>query len=215
MKRKSFALILAAALLAGTCYTASAGAPPDVDEPTMDESRDFGPRFGGRHEGPRGWHRGGPDRDDWRGGPGHRGKRGMHHGDFGIGFGGAHAFEMLDLDASQKTKMIDVLTNNFRARLEAKMAMVDAQRKLRDLYEDDNANADAIVAANAAVGEARGKLDVLSRKFRDDMKGVLTEEQIKKLDDMKDDRPFGPRGDKRPDGPKGPKGPKPGPGPRR
>lgn len=239
MKRKPLALLLAAALLAGTFSSAMAedeAPPPEQQEYS---SQEWGRGPGRHHRGPRDDRRDGPGRrgdgPGWRGdGPGCRGdgpgfefgrKRGFHHGDFGIGFGGARAFDKLNLDDAQKAKLVDVLTNSFRARLEARMTLNDAQNKLRDLRDDDSASADAIVAANVALGEAKGKLDVLGRKFREDIKGVLTEEQVKQLEEMRNAPPPPPPGkwdrkDRDERGPGGPGERRPphmerGPGPRR
>ena len=227
MKHSYLTLLFAAALILGVSQAVKAEDSPEVDEQEYSQEMAPCPAWGMRF-GPHGFRSG---HDSWRDGPGHRGggghagrqgRKGPHHGDFGIGFGGARAFDVLNLDEAQKTKMVDVLTNNFRARLEARLALADAQRALRDLYDDDSADADAIVAANAALGEARGKMDVLTRKFREDVKGVLTEEQVKKLEDMRGDRfekrdRDGKKDGKRPGGPGERRGPRPegGPGSRR
>lgn len=223
MKRKSIALLLAAAMLAGTMYTASAeeSTPP---APSEDEEFCEGWCPGRGPGGPRGgWGRHDRDRDDRRGGPGQRGPGArFHHDDsdgkgFGMGPGmgfGRRGWDKIQLDDAQKAKMVDVMTANYRARLEAKMNMMEAQRKLRDLRKDDSASHDAIVAANAAMGEARGKLEVLGRKSRDEMRSILTPEQVKTLDEMRDappPRPGDKRDGKRPGGPDDRRPPRPGP----
>lgn len=200
-----------------------------VDTAEMDD--DFGtdmrrphPRW--RDDGP-GFHKRG-HHDNWRGGPGHRpdmrpdrdhrmGGKGMRHG---MGMFGPRFMEMLQLDDGQKAKIVDVMTENFRQGLLAKMEMADARKKLWDMQESDSTDHDGLIAAHQAVGAAQGKMQVLHRKMRDDVRAVLTPEQLKKLDDF-DKRPHrdwdGPKGkdkfkgkDKDKDG----KRPQPGFGPR-
>lgn len=219
MKRKPIALLLAAAMLAGAMYTASAGeneSPPAADDQEFCEGWCPGRGPGG----PRGWGRHDRDRDDRRGGPGrrdpgfHRGDfDGMHHGmGFGMGFG-RRGWDKIQLDDAQKAKMVDVMTANFRAGLVAKMEMMEAQKKLGELRDDDSASAEAIVAVNAKLGEAKGKLEVLGRKSRDDIRAILTPEQQKTLDEMRDAPPPRPgkRDGKRPGGPDDRRPPRPGP----
>jgi Spy/CpxP family protein refolding chaperone len=138
---------------------------------------DDGPR-GHRGPGRRGFRM--HDDHGWGMGPG----MGPMHGMGPMGFGHMAGVK---LDDSQKAKLVDVMTANFRAGLEARMALRDAHEKLADLRDDKDASADAIVAANAAVGEAKGKLEVLRRKARDDFRGILTEDQIKQLDERREE----------------------------
>lgn len=110
-----------------------------------------------------------------RGMMGMRGMRGM-----GMGF-----MRRLDLAPEQQKKMVDVLTENFRENLLARMEMDEAWKKLAELRKADAVDGGAIIAANQALGTARGKLDVLRRTFFDKMKAVLTPEQRKKLEDAR------------------------------
>lgn len=235
LNRKSLAFLLAATLLAGTVHSARAGeAAPEDDQPEIsreNEWRGRGPgrgrndgpgpdrRFGRHHDD--GWHRGGrPERGPGGPGPGFRcGTPRMHGkgGDMGMGLG--RGWEALDLDDTQKSKLIDVMTENYRARLETRMEMLAARKNLRKLQDAETLDADAVIAANANLGMAKGKLEVLRRQLRDNVRGVLNADQLKKLDEWKDNRPGrgGPRdGDDRPEGKRGP-GPRPqgGPGPRK
>lgn len=208
--RNKLTLLLAAAMMAFTFQTAMAedidlddeidDVEYSINEPGMTgpRGRRFGPRDDdhspgnhmrhGRHEG----------RGEWIGGPGHGpGMRpGMHPDmrmgrDMGHGMMGPRMMEALDLTDAQKNQAVDVLTDNFRQRLLARMELADAHKKLRDLYDGESPDHDAIIAANTAVGTAKGKMDVLNRKLRDNMRGILTPDQIQKMDDMKKDRPRG------------------------
>lgn len=243
--RKTFALIMAAALLAGSAQIAlGEDTPLPRDDPRMAGEV---AAYGGWGRGP-GWGRGHPGRHDgfrrgdagprdWGRGPGrfegcpgfdgprHRSGPGHRFGGMGMGMGhgmGRMPFAQLDLTADQKARLIDVATTQFRAGLEAKMEMMDAQKKLWDLRDDDSASSDAIIQANAAVGAAKGKLEALRNQAKDEFAKVLTPEQLKKLEERRvGPPPFGDRRfeDGRP-GP-GPRGPghhgdrMPGPRPRR
>lgn len=231
MRYRNLSLVLAAALLAvsGQAILAGEGPErPDKQEIVREDS-DFGRH--GRRRGPGPW---GEKHDRFGPRYGHGPRDGMRHRpDFGPGFehgcfggprGFGHGFmEELDLDADQKAKLVDVLTDNFRAGLEARMELQDAKKKLHDLRKDEAASGEDIIAANTRVGEAKGKLEAAGRKGREDIRSLLTPEQLKKFDENRrpfphdgPDRPFGPRGrdrdDRRP--PMPPKGPK-GLGPRR
>lgn len=233
MKYKPFALMLAAALLAGTLH-ASAAENAAEPPPAPEYAEGWGPGHY-RGYGHRGFRHRGPDGGRF----GHRGfgfglGHGPRHGGFGWGFGGGHHMRLIDtleLDDAQKTKFIDVMTENFRERLQTKLELRDLEEKLRDLRDDETAQPEAIVAASAAVGEAEGKLEVLGRKHIQSLKGILNEEQLKQLEELRD-APPSPRGDRKdwresrrgpgPDGPRGPGGPgkhhprmERGPGPRR
>lgn len=236
--RKTFALIMAAALLAGSVQIAlGEDTPLPQDDQRIDggmAARDgrgpgpgWGKRHGGMHDGrhgdfrrgdagPRDWGRGpgGPGRFGGCpafGGPRHQAGPGPQFGGMGMGMGqgfGRLPFDQLDLTAGQKTKLIDIATNNFRAGLEAKVEMMDAHKKLRDMRDDKSVSADAIIQANTELGAAKGKMEVLRRQFRDDVEKVLTPDQLKTLEERRMGPPPPPPGDRRlGDG-------RPGPGPR-
>lgn len=219
--RTRLSLLFAAAVMAFTFQVAMAEEADDMDD--MDEiavEEDFGPMSRRMH--PR-WNDDGPD---GMRGPRHMGKwdgrgpdmrhhgRGMHRGMMGGGMGmgmgrgmmGPRFMEMLDLDQAQKVKVVDIMTENFRAGLMARMELADAHKKLRDIYKAEKPDHDGIIAANQAIGAAQGKLEVLGHKMRDDVRAVLTPDQVKKLDDFdkrpprrdRDDRKDGPRDGKRP-----------------
>lgn len=225
--RRSFALMLAALLLVGTIHAAWAGDEPrPQDEPAVSGQRGIGFQRGWRHHDgrdgdfrpcrpvdcqDRGWGRGARQ----YGPRGHRGFGGpdRHFGGMGMGRGqgfGLMRFDQLDLTADQKTRLIDVMADNYRATLEARFEMMEAGNKLRALRREDGVSSETIIEANAAAGAAKGKLEVLHRQMRDDVEKILTPDQIKKLEEGRRPPSVG-RDDRRPDG-SGPRGPgRPGP----
>lgn len=219
---KRLSLLLAAAVMAFTFQAYAADDfddDADDDDIVMQERGFYGPR-GHRwnDDGPRGRMGPGPrHHGDWDGprpgkfdgrGPRHmRGHMGGMH--MGKGLLGPRFAEMLQLTDAQKSKLVDLMTENYREGLLARMEMHDAAGKLRDLYDADAPSADAVVEANQEMGAAKGKLDALRLKMWNDVKSVLTPEQIQKLDDFEKSAP--PRPDRRP-GEKRP--PAPGKGPR-
>lgn len=202
MNRKLSLLLAAVMALSLQAAMAQDDAPDmdDDDDIAVEEYRDYGHygwRRGDRWErddrrGPKHDRRGGPKMRDNMGRGMHGGMgmgpgmgRGMHMG----GMLGPRFMDMLQLDASQKGKIVDIMTENYRQRLLARMEMHDAMAKLRDLDAAAKPDHDAIVAANQAMGAARGKMDVLGRKLQDELRGVLTPEQLKKMDEWDNDRP--------------------------
>jgi Spy/CpxP family protein refolding chaperone len=103
----------------------------------------------------------------------------------GMGMGGMRMMEWLDLTADQKQKVVDVLTENVRARLLSRMELADARKTLRELGKADAPDPAALIAAHQAVGAATGKLEVLNLTMKDNLKAVLTPDQQKKLDDFR------------------------------
>lgn len=219
--RKRLSLLMAAAMMAFTLQTAMAAEDVDenVDEMeySIEDSGRPGRRFSPRdHERGRHVPYARHDRPgEWLGGPGRGpGKHPDMRMDKGMqGMMSPRMMDELNLTDAQKNQMVDLLTQNFRERLLARMEMADAQKKLRDIHESETPDHDAIIAANGAMGTLKGKLDVQRRKLRDDMRKILTPEQVEKLDNMRKGPPP-PRGwDKRDDGkrpPRGPMPPKPG-----
>ncbi len=124
----------------------------------------------------------------WRGGCDSMGTRGMGMGR-GFGFG---MMRRLDLTPEQQKQIVDAMAENYRDRLLARIELGEAFEKLREARNTDPVNADAVIAANQAVGAATGKLDALSRTFADKIKPLLTPEQLKKAEAMRDGR----RGDR-------------------
>ncbi len=215
MRYTPMALIVASFAL--TMQFAHAGdqppPPPEDDVDVMDEldDDDFGPaRWFGRGErrGP-GRHFG-PARHDMRDrGPDQRGPR--RHGerrDFGPGM--ARMWDRLDLTDAQKQQFVDVMTSQFRAGLEAKMELAEAENAARELRRQDDVTPEQIVAANTAVGTAKGKLEVVRRNAKQELRNILTPEQVEKLEARRTPPP--PRDGKGP-GPRGPRGPEKGPRP--
>lgn len=148
----------------------------------------------------------------WRGGRGHGPAMGRRHPGkgFGRGFGmgpgmfgfGHRLMDELELTDAQKTQLVDVLTAKFRESLLARMELADAHQKARELTNaetpDSAAIIAAIIAANEALGAARGKMEALALTAKDDLKKILTPEQVAKLEEMKGKR-FADRDDE--DGP--------------
>lgn len=213
---RKLSLLFAAALMAFAVQTAWAEDNDiDIDDEIAELSEDAGSFVGrwrsrgDRPDGPRhmmGRHGGpgrgpampprppcmGPNCDPMMPPPG-MGMRGMgmghrfgHRGGMRQGMFGPRFMEELELTDAQKTQLVDVLTDNFKNRLLTRMELHDAIAKLRTLNEAETPDYDAIVAANAAVGTAQGKMDVLDRKLKEQVRGVLTPEQTKKLDERKE-----------------------------
>lgn len=192
---KKLSLLLAAALFAVTFQTAMAADGNEMDDEIDEQIESVenpGPRDGrfGRRMGIGGrWGHGpampgkfGPGGPEMHDGFGPRGRHHFGPGGMGMGMGMMHR---LDLSADQKRQMVDVMTENFRERLLARIELEEAFKKLRDLHESDNSDHDAIIEANQAVGAAHGKLDVLDRKMKDSVKSVLTPDQQKKLEEFR------------------------------
>lgn len=203
---------------AGVVLAGEGGPPPrqdrkerrGADRYEWDGDRGYGPhcRMGDRCDGDEwqgrgpGMGRQGPRHGDDRFGPGMGMRMGPGMG-MGMGMGpgmgmrmgpgmgmgyGMRVFEDLNLTPEQKTQMLDAITANFRARLEARLNMMEAMKKLHDVYGKDGAADAEIIAANQAVGEAKGKLDVLRKNGMDKFKAILTPEQAKILEDRFDSR---------------------------
>lgn len=204
--RTKATLLLAAAIMALTFHASAQEMDDDWDEMdivAVEEQVDDAPpaRFfpdrgpGPRHMGPGPRHMG-PGPRDWNRGPAMRQAprhpRGMG---FRHGMIGPRAMRELDLTQEQKTKMVDILTENYRSRLLANMELADARKQLFDLYEAEGADHDAIIAANTAIGAAQGKIEVEQRKLRSEIQALLTPEQREKLESMQGPRGMGRRGD--------------------
>lgn len=203
MRSKLFALLLAATLLAGSTGTSWAGETGDTSARSENGWRDADPDNDGfRRPGRRGHmgrgfgnHRGrgdgrnfghGPAMTRRGGGPGGRWNgNGMHHGGM---FGPAMA-ERLGLDQAQKDKLLDAMTENYRAVLEAKMELQEAKFKLNELRRSSDAAAEDIVAANEALGAAKGRMEVTMRQSREALESILTPEQKEKLESFRDAPP--------------------------
>lgn len=189
---KKLSLMFAAAMLAFT-FQAMAQEEDDMDlddEVAVEEMDDAfdgpGPHRWSGHMGAR-WDGPGMRGPGMRRHPGKHWGPGMHMGrGMGMGMG---MMRGLDLTAEQEKQMIDIMTENYRQRLLAGLEMRNEHKKLRDLYESDNPDHDAIIAANQALGAAKGKMDVQFRKFHNDLKSILTPEQQKKWEEFADRKP--------------------------
>lgn len=226
MKRTPFALLLAAALLIGTLQAKAEDEVPTnvldaiadyednledaIDDDDDDdaapvrtyadgwrrETRAFRHRF--NDDGPRR-----PRANRFDRGPGRGPGIGFHHGAMGMGMGmpfrmfGPREWEALKLTADQKKQVVDLLTNSYRARLEAGMEMMETRDSLRKLHGNETLDAEAIIAANSAMGAARGRMHVLNRQLRDDLNKILTADQQKALEELRKPRARRP-GDQRP-----------------
>lgn len=208
---RKFSLLFAAAVMAFTLQAARAEDTPLTDDDLIVDAGEMDTvtfhRRGGRggwHEGPRHMDRGGSRRGmsgrgfggpcfgsdcgprDGMPGMGMMHRGGMRHGGMRHDMFGPRFMDELDLTAEQKTALIDVVSDNFKARMQAKMELHDAIAALRNLRESDNPDHDALIAANAAVGTAQGRMDVADRKLKAEVRALLTPEQAQKLDDRRE-----------------------------
>ncbi|MCD8140794.1 MAG: Spy/CpxP family protein refolding chaperone [Planctomycetaceae bacterium] len=217
---RKYAPFVAALALALTLQSAFAGDGPRKGDgpPPPRPGRDIGPREG--RPGPRDGRSGPHNRDfgprgHWGRGPAHD----MGMGPIGHGMFGPRFMDELELTEEQKTQMVDAMTATFREGLLARMEMAEARKALRNLREMESTDADAIISMNEAMGAAKGKMDALRIKAKEQFDTILTPEQRAKLDERKDDwkKEWNDRDDDE-DGPRegrrGPRHGRHGPGPR-
>ncbi|MDR3077510.1 MAG: periplasmic heavy metal sensor [Planctomycetota bacterium] len=177
MRSRNIALILALALLSGYFQAARGG---DAGRNERGRREQHERRFQERRHG-------GSERGDREG----------HGRGPGLGFpGGLIMLSDLELGQEQKDRLAELLTAGFKAGLEARLEMREAGIALRRLREDDKAGEEALVAAHAALGSARGKLEAIHAKTRRDIRAVLTPEQAEKLDADLAGRPDWRHGDR-------------------
>lgn len=194
--RKKLSLLLAAAMLAVTFQTAMAADDMDDEiDQQIEDAADSGSREGrlDRRMGAGGRWGYGPAMPGKPGGPG------MMHEDYGSrrdlprGPGGSdydfdfvrmRMMEQFNLTADQKQQVVNVMTENFRERMQARIDLGDAIKKLRDIHKSSTPDHGEIIIASEAVGSAYGKLDVLGHKLEDGIKAILTPEQKEKLEDI-------------------------------
>lgn len=181
MRTKALIAVLTLALLSGLTYAGEPGGPRRSDR-SRDE-RDIGPRsprdgrdFGPRH---RGWHRG----------PGPFGHRGP-----GFGPGPMHGFPMpllerINLTEAQQKQYVDIMTDNYRAGLELRLAMHATMGTMRDQMKNGSPSEDAIISINREMGELRGKMQALAFGLKDKLNAILTPEQKQIADDFRPARP--------------------------
>jgi predicted nucleic acid-binding Zn-ribbon protein len=89
----------------------------------------------------------------------------------------------LALDAGQKGKIVDLLTADYKSRLDIRLEIQELYEKLGELRDDPEAASDAIVSANAALGEARGRLEAAARRTAREVRAILTPEQRRTLEE--------------------------------
>jgi Spy/CpxP family protein refolding chaperone len=103
----------------------------------------------------------------------------------GMGYGAGMGFPFrrlsdLDLTSEQRARIVEMLTANYKAMLEAGFMVNDAVSKLREL-RGGGAGDEALIAAHRNLGEAMGRLQSLRGKAKEQIKDVLTDEQKAKL----------------------------------
>ncbi len=103
----------------------------------------------------------------------------------GMGMVDADFMRGLNITDEQRRRMIDIATENFRERLSLRWEMEKARHALEELNASETTDYDAIIAANEALGGARGKLDVARRKVMGQFAAVLTPEQREKIDQFR------------------------------
>ena len=139
--------------------------------------------------GPGGW--GGPRPDRFRGGrPIARrgGPRFLGYIPHSLSLSG------IELDAGQKAKLVDLLTAGFNTGLEIRLEMQAIERRLAKLRESPSSSGDDIVAANAELGRARGKLEALETETIRKIRAILTPEQLEQTNATRGRRPGYPCG---------------------
>lgn len=104
----------------------------------------------------------------------------------------SRAWEDIELTDSQKTRLLDAMTKNFRATQEALLERME-ERRTRG-----NADRDRRPPGPGEKGPRDEGLEGLRKQLRNDIESILTADQLKKLDEGSDGRP--PR-DKKKGGP--------------
>jgi Spy/CpxP family protein refolding chaperone len=104
------------------------------------------------------------------------------------------AIRQLELTADQKQKITGILQGKEEALATARKAYADAGKALDEASSSGDDS--AIRAAAVKVGNTLADLQILRKKVVKEIKAVLTPEQLKKLDEIKDQpvRPLRPRG---------------------
>jgi len=124
----------------------------------------------------------------------HRGMGQRHggHGDFGEGFHGFGPMmamaDKLDLTDAQKDKLEKMRTAFQKERIDKKAEIDKAKIDLRVLRRDDNANENEVMSAIDKVSYLRAELQKMAYRHRKEVQGVLTEEQIDKLKELRKEK---------------------------
>ena len=136
----------------------------------------------------------------WGGGRGMRGGMGMGGGMF-LGperilleDRGGRLAEKLDLTGTQKDKLRDIGGDLDRKEIRLRADLETAGLDLRDLMRSDSPSASAVDAKIENMSQLRGELMKANARAVLDARKVLTQEQRKKLQDMKEERFGGGRG---------------------
>jgi Spy/CpxP family protein refolding chaperone len=128
-------------------------------------------------------------------GPGMMGGYGMGFGMMGpwmMGYGG---FYGLDLSDAQRTKIDKILDSERKQHWSVMGGMMEAQYKLRDLYEADPLDANKIVGAYRDIAKMQEQLIKSQVDAQNQIHNVLTKEQRAQLREWRSGRwGWGPRG---------------------
>jgi Spy/CpxP family protein refolding chaperone len=133
-------------------------------------------------------------------------KPGDDPNELGPGRGPGLMLRQLDLTEEQQEKIKSIHETNQKAMQEAREAVQKAMQALRQAVEDEG-DEETVNTAAAAVGKAMGQRAIMRIKSQKAVKAVLTEEQLKKMEELKekakacreafgDDGPGGFRGER-------------------
>ena len=119
---------------------------------------------------------------------GHRGQGGKFDGGFGDrsqGFGMVlRMADKLELTDSQKAEIKAQMEKNGLARIDKEAELEKAELKLRNLRMNDASDSE-ILAAIDKVGQLKTDLQKMRFQHRSQMKSILTEDQLNKLDELR------------------------------
>jgi Spy/CpxP family protein refolding chaperone len=122
------------------------------------------------------------------------------YGGYGMGPGmmGYGGFYGLDLTDAQRTKIDKILDNQHKQHWSVMGGMMEAQNKLRDLYQADPLDAKKIVAVYGDIAKMQQQLIESEVEAQNQIRNVLTKEQRAQLRDWhRGGWGWGPRGSAR------------------
>lgn len=114
------------------------------------------------------------------------------HGEFGMG-PGMHIFRMmedLDLTPEQRERLGAIMDENMPRMREFAFAMMDDRKALEALVRSDSYDEAQVREIAGRIGARTTDMIVSGTKCMADMREVLTDEQLKTLDDMREQRDF-------------------------